>query len=510
MDFKALSVVLLTLMFSCANLDNDQGGECTDDGACPTGQICRLGVCGVQAEQPRQIGFTLTPPSEASLPIQTIRPSSIRIDEPIQLLLNRGARVSGKISFIGSTISPSGTLTFSDEASGFTTQTTAPRGEYSAVVPVGSYRLTFVPDDPSIPSKVWKNIRFERDSDPKLTLPAPEYTLISGTVSFVDSRSVESKTVAGARVFAVSEETGSLSTISKTNADGSFEIRVLPNSGRYDLRVTSTDENSFIPDTTFSNFFESTEKGWTSATGEDIATLSVTLGEYFIADATTKIQLTSDTGIKIWDEFDVLVSFTAGSGEMRLRPVVSEDGSFLIPALSGSAKFSIIAPPQSALSSFTLTRDLKDLSSIICPEKSFVKGKVVDAKGGPVKSRLEAVPIKDSAIRIITTTDEDGYFELGLEPFEYLITAIPQDGTIARSIINVDGKSEKVSDPFTITIPEPTLVWGTVFVRAGDSLEALGDVSVQAFELRDGERLKIGEGRSGSDGGFKLIVPQKK
>ncbi len=505
-EWFAIAILFFTACGDTQSSDID--GDCSVDSECPTGQICRLGICGVQAAKPRAIGFTLTPPADASLPVQTIRPASIRIDKPIQLLLNRGARVSGKISFIGSTISPSGTLTFTDESSEFTTQTTAQRGEYSVVVPVGNYRLTFVPEDPSIPSKVWKNIRFERDSDPKLTLPAPEYTLVSGTLSFVDKRSVESKTVTGARVFAVSKETGSLSTIATTNADGSFEIRVLPDSGNYDLRVTATIENEFVPDTTFPDFFISTDKGWTSKTGEDIATLSVALGEYTTADSSTQIQLTSEAKIDSWEEFDVLVTFSAGQGEIRLRPSVLPDGTFSVPKLDLPGSFNIIAPPQSPISSYTTTRLLSETSPISCATKFILKGQVLSAAGNPVVSRLEAVPTKDGALRIVATTDEDGFFEIGLEPFEYLITAIPQNGAIARSIIKVDGKSDEPESRI-ITIPEPTLVWGTVFIQSGDALEALGDVTIQAFEIRDGERLKVGEARSDTDGGFKLIVPNE-
>jgi len=496
-------------LFSCGTSSIEGNDECRIDSECPDEQICRLGVCGGREKEPRKIGFTLIPPDGSSLPVQRIRAASIQIDTPLQLLVNSGARVSGKISFIGSTISPSGSLTFSDEMSEFSVQTQAERGEYSVVLPVSSYRITFVPTDPNTPSKVWRNIRFERDSDPKLTIPAPEYTQISGTLSFVDEESDESRTISGARIFAVSKETGSLSTVTTTNDEGSFEIRVLPDSGEYDLRVISTQENKRVPDTTFDTFFISTEKGWTSSSGEDIATLPVSLGRYSVSNEIRRVKLKSQNPLDSWEEFDVLISYQAGKGEVRLRPLVGRNGEFEIPEVDTNATFNIIAPPQSLLSSVVVEGSLVDISDIFCPEKLRLKGRVVNMDGDGVASRLEATPSKGEGVRILATTNEEGEFEIGLEPFPYVVTAIPQDGAIARAIFNADGKNDKVDTERTITIPEPTLVWGKIFIQSGDSLDPLEDVTIQAFRGKGKGRLKIGEARSDEDGSFKLIVPKE-
>ena len=128
-----------------------------------------------------------------------------------------------------------------------------------------------------------------------------------------------------------------------------------------------------------------------------------------------------------------------------------------------------------------------------------------------MSATIEATPVEGEVEEITTTTtDAEGKFTLWLEKKDYVVTVTPQDAALPIATVTLSGKEDEMSSD-TIVVAEPTVLWGAVFATVDDTetLEAVADVVVRAFETIDGVTSRIGSGTTNEDGAFKLIVPAR-
>jgi len=514
---RSLIIALLGISLGCTAMEPEPiGGTCTSSSECASDELCRLDFCVLNSEVVQNFGFRLVPPNTSMLQPQSVPPAEVSSDEPISIALIPSVRVAGRLLFVNDqnqvrSDGPLGILSL--ERSSSTTRSSRQQrldtdSRFDLFVLPGTYTLTFVPDDAETPPKVWSEIALNLDTDPQLTIPARRLA-VSGTVLDQPFNAGRLMGLGRARVVALSDR-GAASTVGETDDSGAFRIYLLPDSHTYGLRVTFEDEGSTF-EVSLKEALECSNTRCVNLLGEDEQFL-VQLGSFM----TTRIRRKFQFEAAGEDLSGSSVEFTATYpwGAIRLRHSVDVTNSISVNLPNGDWTVHVKPPADSALASTSYSLRLLDdnvLENIALSQKLNVSLEIIYA-GSPVpQSRVEFKPTRGDGDGLVLTTDEDGRLDARLDPdsvYRVLITpglsAAPRTGLVASA--------SSLSSATKITVPRPTVVWGHVFEPPGDDdvWTPIQDVTVQVFELRDGESLTLGESSTRENGQFKILVPASK
>lgn len=522
---RSLIAAFATLMLAACGGDdpstNNAAAECSIDSDCSGGKVCRAALCTVVETEPRRLGFRLTPPPMSTYPPQVVPIRALPADEPVQIGLDPGVRVAGALSYIASERGPgSGRLKFRRTSDDFTGEATVTGNEYELFLPPGSYVVTFFPENPERPTRVWNDVDIELDTDPKLQLPEATVQIL-GTLSRTDPISRESSVVPNAHVFATNAESGVTSSVATTNESGTFAINVPATSGVYDLFVSPVEPNAYgdqdqiayIPDAKFTAAFEVDENDWVNLLDEnpDTDVLGVSLGEYGYSPLSIPFRLQFDGDID-WTGTTVTLRTEAGRGIVSIRQRLDAGGEFELPLVTGLYEAIVRTPPALPVRSSSISNIEVDPEGIVLTlePRTNASGTVVGPSGDPLAGadvRFTPIEAETLAQPISVKTDADGGYAVWLEDEPYRLSVVPSDPSLPRHVSIV----ENGTVPAVVEIVEPVLVWGTILGTpsegSSDSWRALPDVSVEVVEEDASGMVRvIGEGQSTESGDFKVVI----
>jgi len=502
---------------------------CVVDADCGGERVCREQLCVVVDDAPRRLGFNLIPSGGSPYPPQTVPVAGVRLDEPLTIGIDPGVKVSGAIQILGGSGDANGQLKFKQRAlkNAFVRETRVDMNRYEVFVLPGRYDVTFFPDNASLPTRVWRDIALELDSDPKFQMNTRTVE-IGGTLSRTDSATAESSRVRGALVFAVSRDTGSVSSTAVTNEAGDFTIHVLEDSGLYDLHVAPAEPNRFdpeqvpnyVPEASFESAFRVDGAQWENLLYPEAASLGLSLGEYGYAPIEFQFRLSADTDMDIdWTGSSVSLETEAGRGKLTIRHRVDSSGRFTLPLILGTYAVEVRTPPGLPVASARIEALTFSATS---PTVTFdlglrelVEGAVQSHDGTFVAgAQLSAVPLSGGRLAepLNVPTDERGFFHLWLDDVPYRITISPADPTLPRGVVDWEPGSASLE---TIRLAEPALTWGKVLGTPtnGDASEdwrELPDVVIRAFEeSAAGEPIVLGESKTDAQGAFRIVLPAR-
>ncbi|MFU8802770.1 MAG: carboxypeptidase-like regulatory domain-containing protein [Bradymonadaceae bacterium] len=528
---------LLLLAFSLSGCDFPESPAptttkeepfCKADLECGEEQVCRRGYCAVQTTEPLDLGLTFIPPNSSPYLPQRIAPQPIDATDDLQIGLEASIALRGTISFANTaTHGPSGVLVLrrpQAEDNFFTQQLPVHRGAFEAFILAGRYDLAFVPEDATIPRKVWRGKVFTSDTLEELTLPQPrDFLKITGSITHKQPGVLgdgDDRHVTNARVIAVSSQTGNTSTVGLTDEAGNYQIQVLPESGAYTLYVSPGDEDTLIPEVTLVDRF--------IAEKHNPPPVSVSLGTFASLALPLSVQLGYEgilpDGIPSdfdWSGVTLVFRANIGHGVLTRQATVDEHGKVRLSLLPGNYEVEVLSQGHSPVAHAVHNLDLTNLVDAFAVPVSFkkrVRGIVRDGSGEPLESakvRFERI-MEPSTLNtenrsnsdgagISVTTTEEGLFELWVEMADYVVSATPLSNSgLPRALIRWPAEEIAAGSQINIDLPAPVVIFGTVY---GEDWKSVPDVTVQGFSTLEGRQRVVGEAQTNSQGEFRLIIP---
>lgn len=487
------------------------GPQCTSDSECTGEKVCRTGLCSVPGSEVREIGFRLIPPNSSSLRPQVAAPSSIELDESISLGMRPSVRVEGRLLYNdagGVTSSgPTGTLTFRRQEpyfSGFSQQYAVEEDStYSILVLPGSYDVTFTPDDERVPGQIWQGLDFRLDTNPQLTLPARSQRVKIAVIDLPGPDRNVPVNLEGARIVGISQATGATSSTTIADASLNYELALYPDSGLYDVRVSSSTETG-VREVVIYDAIDCTDRC------PDIVELN--LAETAGPRVNTTLELTTDTTAADLHQTRVETIGRFEWGAWSQRTNLEEGQRVEIFAPAGQYDVSISPPAESTIASATRqfeTTPGEFRHEFYLESKRLFESTVVSAAGEPVPgAQAEFEPVDASLRTLNAETDEEGRLNVELEPVPYWVTLVPGKGSLPRSVLYLD--PDEVSSRTELRLSEPVVLSGLLATpEMDDDVEQLipiPDVTVQAFEMRQGRVIIVGDVTTDSDGVFRMIL----
>jgi Cys-rich repeat protein len=498
---------------------------CTADAQCPERQICRKNYCVVETASPLEIGLNFIPPNSSPYLPQRIEPRLLDVDDELQIGLEASIAIHGKVFFAdAATLGPTGVLIVrrpQAEDSFFTYQIPVTRGNFQGFILPGHYDLHFVPDDPSLPRKVWRNKLFTSDTVEELALPQPrELLTVTGSITHKHAAANgegNDLPVPNARVIAIATDTGNMSTAAVTDESGNYQIQVFPRSGTYALHISPADDTTIIPEVVIEGRFV--------AETFNPPPVSVSLGTYLPVSLPLNLQLFEPDSFPSPDLLDfeamtVVFRGQVGNGKVSRQATVTSSGRVNVNLLPAVYDIEIIPSAQSPLArtlhrhELTALLDRLELTLLL---KQRVQGRVQHPDGTPLENtrlRFEATSVtgersagrsQSESFAPRTTTDMEGRFEVWLEPSNYVVTVTPQGPTgLGRQLLYRTADALTGSDEWIIDVTAPSLLAGTLY---GDDWAPVPDVTVQAFANLAGRLRVVGEAQSNGRGEFRLLLP---
>lgn len=532
----ALLVTTLLVMASCGSTEPAPSTTpeplCRADAECDSADSCRAGFCVASQEPTRQLEFTFLPGARSGHLAQRLMASAVDPAQSLQFVLEPSLRVSGQVAFTSSLRTVSGTLIFQPEGATdrtlFTRQVKLDQGgAYEIFVTPGVYTITFVPSNAPAqintarptPGRVWKAQRLEADTALNLRLPDPDQ--IRPVEMLLSSRQDSpglGAGLAGVRVVAISRETGVSSTSDVTDEDGQFVLYLWRDTGVYDLLLSPTAEAaSPAPTTTLTSWLDSSQP-----------TLSQNIELDADAVVSREITITLDDEALASDvveptEVQLIIRAQTETGELSMTRALDASGQLVAQLAPRLYEVEIVPPPASRYARTVVTLDATDpltRAITITPDaRRAVTLQVRDHRGDPVgNARVEIVanaqaddPLASAyGVPWKTTTDAAGEATVWLEQRDYTVQITPPvDSGLPRATTTLKALDEQDAATLPITLARPGLVEGTVWSNEAGKFKAQDGVLLQIHEVRQGQRVLLGEGQTNARGDFALIIPSE-
>ncbi len=557
-SLTALSLALGGCAAQANNATATKGASnCQANADCPTGQICRAGLCSSREVSPATLDFRFIPPGSSGFLPQFRDSVNVRADQSSDFLLRRGVSVSsgqgssggdqrGGIRIANSVSGgPTGTLIFrpnDTQDSLFFQEAHVDHGEFSAIVNPGTYSLTFVPDDRTVrPKKTWANQEFTSNTVLLRTLPAPgDYMEVSGTLTrdvvLADGTPATARAVADARVYALSTDGAHSSTVVTTDDSGSFRLWVEPATDTYNLFVVPATAYAMVPHAEVDGAFSArADKCVTKAGVEsDACSLTVSLGAYPDQPVPVSVQLTAPPaydGQASWEGTTVIVRGPLGRGEFVHKFDANADGSVDLSVFPAEGALDhlrqytleVVPPPRSPFArtqiDFTGAIDPTSARAVPVELKHRLDGQVLDSQGNPMASAnldfyrdgQSAGDVSSHDTRAVSvTTDESGSFEVWLQKAPYQVEIAPSTTSgQPRMLAHVDASQIETGGSLRFDLPRPTVLVGSVLGAkdaSGQNLTGVSEVTVEAYRVVDGRTVVLGQSRTDAQGDFRMVL----
>ena len=391
-------------------------------------------------------------------------------------------------------------------------------GQYAIDVPRGLYDVSIVPSRTDLSRSTARGVSVSALSEFKpFNVIAPEqYTVIAG---FVERGEGTLEPVAGARVFAISEDGEHETTVDVTGETGQFILFAPPAEQSYTFHVRPTDDSTWVPYATFEPV--------PLIAGEEIY---LRVGPFpdpvpvHVSARTTDGVPVLDVAVSIRSEIEAVEGSPAllsayyltlvgidqvdASGELvvDLPPVMTEFyaaplGPDLGPALpvrvsidEGGGDVALTLEQRHLIEGHVLGENSSSLVGQVSVHATWVGSDVTP---------LSRYPLPESLFEAATTSGDDGYFAFRVPPGEWRVEfAPPLDAGFgyARRALSVGRESV---DAFEAVLPESGAVRGRLFDAYG---EPLVGASVHAFSLEGGETLLVGEASTDASGAYRLVL----
>lgn len=530
----ACALLVALLAGGCGSSEPEPSAQaeplCRADAECDGAESCRAGFCVATEEPTRQLEFTFLPGARSGHLAQRFMSSAVDPTQPLQFVLEPSLRVSGQVAFTSSLRTVSGTLIFQPEGASertFTRQATLDQGgAYEVFVTPGVYTITFVPGNAPAqintsrptPGRVWKAQRLEADTELNLRLPDPEQ--IRPVEMLLSSRQDSpglGAGLAGVRVVAISRETGVASTSDVTDEDGQFVLYLWRDTGVYDLVLSpSTEAAGPSPNTTLPSWLDSSEP-----------TLSQNIELDADAVLSREVTITLDDEALASDvvqpsEVQLIIRTQTDTGELSMTRALDASGQLVAQLAPRLYEVEIVPPPASRYARTTVMLDATDLLTrtlTITPDaRRAVTLQARDHRGEPVgNARVELVanaqagdPLASAyGVPWKTTTDAAGEATVWLEPRRYTARLTPPaESGLPRTTVTIEPVDEAKTS-LLVTLARPGLVEGTVWSNEAGAFKAQDGVVLQVHEVRQGQRVLLGEGQTDARGDFALIIPSE-
>jgi hypothetical protein len=533
---KPTSLVLLTaaLATGCGVGDMDPVLGCRGDSDCDSGEVCFIDGCG---DPGRNIVVEVVPNPRGGLHAQDFRVTDLRSQQNIELydpaLLKGQVRVQGLTST--SAYSAPITLRMTGESlliPGLVRRhesTLVPEnGAYSLPVGVGRYNVTLLATDPELPPlSGTREVEPGRSVMLDFTLPvSSELVRLSGKVV----RQGEAPVDVELEVQALDEELRPLSQRELVKRDtGEFTLTLPPTAAERPtvvLQVVPTSPQALVPQKLFT---VNPRRGVL----EPLA-----MGDYG-EQVLFKSRVLSRDGQPVAQATVSLQGRVGGGGHFRSQKAFTDaNGFFELPTLpneSGSAMMLSIVPPPRSKAGVTVKyvqvprTSLVQSPDVTCGERIKVSGTLQKPSGSQWAAGVKVVaePIEELpgwprpsfSFEALRTTDEQGRFELAMDPGRYRFDFIPTEELPRVSrIVTVRPGDSATSEPAlelsTFTLSKSRNVTGQVrFNGSNRTLSAAPYASIRFFRVVDVEgkpsALLLSQTLTDQNGAYSTTVPAR-
>ena len=552
-----LLTAMLTFAAACSG-QSESGPEsskvslCASDRDCNGELICHAEqICTLPPEQQtsQKVSFIFSPTAESGQLAQRSPVLEASTSTPLDFVLEPSIPVIGEVSNASGQRIQSGTLIFAPKSdlNGVLRRQTEINDEnidiagedanFTIDLLPGTYDITFISGSDTIPNRRWKD-QVIGDSLTSLSLVLPPnsaITTIEGTITHQDpdldlEPALSRLPVQGARVQAVAAN-GTTSTVSVTDAQGNYSIRVWSDNGSHDLRVGPATPNAPIPQYIQEDAFDASS-GIAQAIAVDLGTWS-----------TQRFELRVMLLEQMLGEQSRGLDFSPGEARLILTGRLPDGKTLTFYSSPNSAEpltllpipytVSLVPPPSSRFGVLTFDWNPRTQTSfwrdatLELPMRRELRAQITDAYGAPISNaRIElrattpsggksdapstAQAIETETREFTVQTDAQGMFTAWIEPeWSYQLTVIPAtQGEAPMGRFTVDPASSMDAAEYIFALPKPILLSGSINQLEGESiLTPLGDTSFQIYDEESTPPQQIGQGRTSTDGSFRVLLP---
>ncbi|MDP2341240.1 MAG: hypothetical protein Q8O67_09795 [Deltaproteobacteria bacterium] len=514
-------VVGLLALCASACVNPSANGTCVDDLACVEGTVCAFGLC-VDANDARlgTVDVEIEPVMSSGLPVQSLFDvdATDAGDDRVAVSLARGVSLSGNLidnvvdgpcfgepavcephsalpAFVQA--KPSQSIAGRVRAP----STTSDGGFQLLTVEGVGYRLSVTPDDSAIPP-LFGDAEFADNDD--LVLDNGLITVRGHVVAGVG---VEALPVVNVEVL-VSKDGRRVSSLGRTDVDGSFSIALRQLVSGANFEVRSSAENTGFPSVTVAI---------------DIATDDVDLGEISLGAVSSPVPVRGNVKDRAGSPArGALVTFRGlvGAGLYTARATADESGAFNVALLPGDYLAAAVAAEDDRagllVQSIAVAGSIEGLA-LILPSRVDASVRVTTNDGVAVSSASVvfqrvgdvdglAEPVLEGAQPLfLASADVEGNAVLAVDEGRYRVTLQPPRGSGApafSALVTVDGTFVR-----DFVLPPQNVLAGVV--TDDDGAAAPGSFIRVFSKLTDelGRAIFLGEAIAGDDGSFAVSVP---
>ena len=296
-------------------------------------------------------------------------------------------------------------------------------------------------------------------------------------------------------------------------------MRVIPDSGTYDIHIQPARSDAYLPRKVFARAF--------TASGSDGAVspqnLTNQLGRYDTSEVSfqPRVSIADDVEQNIdWSGTRLAVEGRIGDGTYTQTTTSNQVGQFdPITILPGQYTVTIVPPAETPIvpgtfeltvGSTTVVNRTYELGA-----KPRFQGRLIDSSGRPVSNTtLEFRPVKslESILKLpvlTIETESDGSFDVPLDRRNYRVVAKPppNSGQPAH-IYTLSSESLGGDQTYTWELPPPMTVTGTVFGQSsGESVRSIDRTTVEVTRTIGTDVVTVGRTQTETDGSFRLVLP---
>lgn len=529
-------LVLLTaaLATGCGYNDPEPVLGCRSDSDCDSDEVCFIDGCG---DPGRNIVVEVVPNPRVGLHAQDFRVTDLRSQQNIELydpaLLKGQVRVQGLAS--NSAYSAPITLRMTGESlliPGLVRRhesTLVPEnGSYSLPVGVGRYTVTLFANDSELPPlSGTREVEPGRSVLMDFTLPvSSELVRLAGKVARPDGTPVD----VDLEVQAQDEELRPLSQrVVVKRGSGEFTLTLPPTAAERPtviLQVVPTSPQALVP-----------QKLFTVNPRQGVLEL-LSMGDYG-EPVRLKSRVLNRNGQPVAQATVSVQGKVSGGGQFRSQKVFTDaNGVFellTLPSETGSAMTLSVVPPPGSSASFTLKYVQVPRVSVVespdvrCGERITVRGELKKPSDSQPAAGVKVVaepleeipgwPRPSFSFEAPRTTDDNGRFELAMDPGRYRLDFIPtEDLPRVSRIVTVppaDGFSSGTSlELSSFTLSKGRSVTGQVTFNGTDPARSAAPyASIRFFRVVDVEgkpsTLLLSQTLTDQNGAYSTTVPAR-